>query len=167
MNRVTTRYCVYEHILDDTVFYIGYGQLKRAYHLYSRKRRWSEYVKNRRKDVTVKIVREFDNPEEAKQFEIEWSIRRREEGCPIVGLIGNYHDPEQDQLFSKSRSGKLHTTETKEKISRKVRESMNKPEIREHLSQMKKGQKLSEEHKRKISEGMKRYKQKIRKGVRK
>lgn len=66
-----TNYYVYIHLLDNIPFYIGYGKDRRAYNLYARKRRWLEYVKDRRDDVQVEIIRWFDTAKEAKNYEIQ------------------------------------------------------------------------------------------------
>ena len=151
--------CVYIHKLDNVPFYIGYGSKERAYNLYSRKRRWLEYVKDRRKDVQIEIIKWFNTAEEAKSYEIYLQKELRKEGYPIVGLIGNYHDKEQDTLQTAKTRGRHLTDEQKKHVSDGVKKGMSKPEVKAKLGKHCLGKQLSEERKRKISEGMKRYKE--------
>ena len=128
--------------------------MSRAYHLYSRKRRWLEYVKDRRKDVKVEIVKWFDTPEEAKRYEIALQKKLRLDGEPIVGLIGNFHDKEQDNLHSKKTKGRKLTIEQRKHISEQVKKAMAKPEVKRKLSEWQKGRHLTEEHKEHIRQSM-------------
>ena len=151
--------CVYIHKLDNVPFYIGYGSKERAYNLYSRKRRWLDYVKDRRKDVEIEIIKWFNTAEEAKSYEIYLQKELRKQGYPIVGLIGNYHDKEQDTLQTAKTRGRHLTDEQKKHVSDGVKKGMSKPEVKAKLGKHCLGKQLSEERKRKISEGMKRYKE--------
>lgn len=151
--------CVYVHKLDNIPFYIGYGSKERAYNLYSRKRRWLEYVKDRRKDVQIEIIKWFNTAEEAKSYEIYLQKELRKQGYPIVGLIGNYHDKEQDILQTAKTRGRHLTDEQKKHVSDGVKKGMSKLEVKAKLGKHCLGKPLSEERKRKISESMKRYKE--------
>lgn len=79
-----------------------------------------------------------------------------------MGIIGNYHDKEQDELQTSKTRGQKRTLEQKERIRQKTIEAQARPEVREKMRNAKLGKTLSGEHKRKISEGMKRYREKQR-----
>ena len=53
-------------------FIFGYGKNRRASNLWARKRRWLEYVKDRRKDVKVQYLATDLALEQAKQLEIKY-----------------------------------------------------------------------------------------------
>lgn len=120
------QYYVYEHLLDNTPFYIGYGHGKRAYiRDSSRSKFWREFVKNRTKEVQVHIIVNNLTKIEAIQLEKDYQIKRRDEGYNIVGVIGNTGGqfckgkiPWNKGLKGEGTSmyGKKHSNEAKEKM---------------------------------------------------
>lgn len=131
-------------------FIFGYGKDRRASNLWARKRRWLEYVKDKRNDVKVQYLATDLSLEQAKELEIKYQIRYRELGYPIVGLIGNQTDEE----FSKRQSAKLRgikrTDEQKEHYRQAMRKRIQNGETFERLDFT--GKHHTEETKRKISE---------------
>ena len=120
------QYYVYEHLLDGIPFYVGYEHGERAYiRDSSRSRFWKEFVKDRKKEVEVRIIVDKLTKTEAIQLEKEYQIKRREEGFNIVGVIGSTGGqfckgkiPWNKGLKGEGTSmyGKKHSEETKEKI---------------------------------------------------
>lgn len=131
-------FCVYEHLLDGKVFWVGSGDLNRPRKFSNRSDRWKRYVQDRTKEVEVKIIKQFENYEDAYKYEIELSKKLRQNNEPIQGLIGKYLDKEAKQKCSNCFKGRHHTDEAKIKISEK-----------------KKGVSLSEEHKNNLSKSHK------------
>ena len=117
-------YVVYEHWLDGKCFCVGSGTKYRPKNFKSRKRAWQEYVNGRYDDVIVKIVKTFDDRQEAYDYEIEHHKEMVKLGHPIQNLLGN----------SGYWTGK------------------KRPDIGEKLSKSLTGRHLSEEHKLHISE---------------
>lgn len=144
-------YCVYEHVLDDEVFYVGHGNEKRPYVTCNRSKEWWDYVKDRKDDVQIKIIKKFESKNEAYNFEIEWSIKRRNEGYHIQGLIGRKWSDEAKRKMS----NKKISDEQRQKLSNAMKGRRLSEEHKKKLSSSHKGKKLSEEHKRNISIGEK------------
>lgn len=117
-------YVVYEHWLDGKCFCVGSGTKYRPKNFKSRKRAWQEYVNGRYDDVIVKIVKTFDDRQDAYDYEIEHHKEMVKLGHPIQNLLGN----------SGYWTGK------------------KRPDIGRKLSKSLTGRHLSEEHKRHISE---------------
>lgn len=120
------QYYVYEHILDNVPFYVGYGHGKRAYiRDSSRSRFWKEFVKDRAKEVEVHIIVDNLTKAEAIQLEKDYQIKMRDEGYNIVGVIGSTGGqfckgkiPWNKGLRGEGTSmyGKKHSDEAKEKM---------------------------------------------------
>ena len=102
-------YYVYEHYLDDELFYIGKGKGKRCLDLESRTRRWKAKVNGRENDVVVKIIETFKTEEEALMFE-----RRRiiqfSKTCQLTNFVFNNNAYEYDEeLYEKKFAKQFHT----------------------------------------------------------
>lgn len=117
-------YVVYEHWLDGKCFCVGSGTKYRPKNFKSRKRAWQEYVNGRYDDIIVKIVKTFDDRQEAYNYEIEHHKEMVKLGHPIQNLLGN----------SGYWTGK------------------KRPDVGKKISKSLTGRHLSEEHKRHISE---------------
>lgn len=141
-------YVVYEHWLDDKCFCVGSGNLKRPKAFGCRKRAWQEYVGDRRKDIEVKVIKEFETKEEAYNYEIEHHKEMVAKGHPIQNLLGNASywagkkRPDIGTKVSKALKGRHLTEEHRKHIS-------------ENNTRANKGKPMSEESRRKLSESMK------------
>lgn len=142
-------YVVYEHWLDGKCFCVGHGTKYRPKNFGSRKRAWQNYVGDRRNDIVVKIIKEFETKEEAYDYEIEHHKKMIEEGYPIQNLLGNagYWEgkkrPEIGEKLSKSLAGRHLTEEHKRHIS-------------ENNGRGNKGKSMPEERKQKLSDSIRR-----------
>lgn len=151
---------VYEHWLDNKCVYVGYGEPYRPYSTHRSSIYW-DVVQNRFNEVDVRIIKEFEDKEEAKQFEIKWSIKRRKEGHPIIGYIGN-HPTEIHKEKLRNANKHKWTEEEKRLQSERVKQEWidgkydNRKIDYNKVSNSLKGHKISEETKKKISESLKR-----------
>lgn len=75
------RYCVYEHVVDGAVCYVGMGQWNRPFES-SRNELWDEIV-GTANEIQVRIVAWFDDEASARFFEAE-VIRQRNPACNIM-----------------------------------------------------------------------------------
>lgn len=146
-------YYVYLHSLDGIPFYIGYGKDRRAVNLWARKRRWKDYVKDRVSDVKIQYLATNLSEEKAKELEVEYQIKYRELGYPIVGIIGNIPDKEAKERQIAKLKGQKRTEEQKEHY----RQSMLKRIENGFKVSMeyRKGKPLTQETKDKISMALK------------
>ncbi len=62
------RYCVYHHICDGEIFYVGSGVPERPFARTDRGRKWMSYV-SEHPEYTVEIVARFYRVEDARSFE--------------------------------------------------------------------------------------------------
>lgn len=62
-------YYVYEHYLDNKLFYIGKGSGERCFYYRGRSKSWKSVVNGREKEVVVKIKRVFKKEDEALRYE--------------------------------------------------------------------------------------------------
>lgn len=62
-------YYVYEHYLDNKLFYIGKGSGKRCFHYRDRSKRWNKVVGGREKEIIVKIKMTFSSENGALRYE--------------------------------------------------------------------------------------------------
>ncbi len=121
-------YYVYQHRRNDTgkVFYVGKGKSKRCLQKTNRNKHWNNITNLT--DYTIEILHENLSEEVACLIEIGLITKYKNEGL----ILCNY------TIGGDGLSGYVHTDEAKIVMSRK-----------------KKGFKLSEDHKRKISESSK------------
>lgn len=140
-------YVVYEHWLDGKCFCVGSGTKYRPKNFKSRKRVWQEYVNGRYDEVVIKIVKTFDDRQEAYDYEIEHHKMMVKLGHPIQNLLGNAgywtgkKRPDISEKLSKSLTGRHLTEEHKLHISQNNgRGNLGKP--------------MSEERKKKLSQSM-------------
>lgn len=146
------KYCVYEHWLDGVCFYVGKGLTKTRPYKFSpsqRNQNWKAYVKDRTKDIEVKIVETFDENAQALKKETELTLYYKNMGmcqangerygCSSFkhsnGFYGKKHTIETKKLISKTNKGrtgeknpfygKKHSEQTRkilsEKRSKKIR----------------------------------------------
>ena len=94
----------------------------------------------------------------------EQKLYYKRPACELIFLTHSEHTilhnqnrkSDWNKKISESEKGKIVPKEICALISIKTKIAMAKPEVRQKISNAKKGKKLSEEHKRKISESMKR-----------
>lgn len=111
-----TNYYVYIHILDNKIFYVGYGQNRRYNNVWARKRRYKEYVNGREYDVICKILHNNLTKECAEAWEIYYQLYYRQIGEPVIGLIGNKTDKEFHDLQSSKLKGRKRNPEANRKM---------------------------------------------------
>ena len=140
-------YVVYEHWLDGKCFCVGSGTKYRPRNFKSRKRAWQKYVNGRYDEVIIKIVKTFDDRQEAYDYEIEHHKMMVKLGHPIQNLLGNAgywtgkKRPDISEKLSKSLTGRHLTEEHKLHISQNNgRGNLGKP--------------MPEERKKKLSQSM-------------
>lgn len=92
-NMQIKEYYVYEHYLDDKLFYIGYGTARRAYSFTQRRPRWKKIVGSRYDDVKVKIVAYFDTREEARKLETELIKKNDMAGVDLANIAHTKNPP--------------------------------------------------------------------------
>lgn len=63
------KYYIYEHYLDNKLFYIGKGSGGRAFDLLSRSHLWKTKVLGRESEVEIKIIAGFHDNGHAESFE--------------------------------------------------------------------------------------------------
>jgi hypothetical protein len=68
-------YCVYCHVKDGFVFYVGSGNVTRPFDITSRNLRWKAFAKD--SIVEVRILEWFARKDDAYISEIEWISRLR------------------------------------------------------------------------------------------
>lgn len=171
------KYHVYLHInpIKKEIFYVGYGQGKRAYHFKGRSQYWHNIV-NKYGDPIVVIVKKDISLKYAKKLEIAYIkiYGRRNMGLgPLVNLTnggegnnGVIVSKETKKKLSDSHKGLIpgnkgkkgyfkHTLESLQKISDTNKGKKHSEETKEKMSKNRKGitlgRKLTEEHKNKIS----------------
>ena len=139
-------YYVYEHIRNDTgqIFYVGKGLGKRAFSKHHRNRHWN-FVVDKANGYTVNFLKENINEELALLCEIERINQLRR----LNIVLCNYTNG------GEGTSGYKHSNESKLKISEFSKKFMTgrkmSPESIKKMVDAKRGTKLTEEHKAKIS----------------
>jgi group I intron endonuclease len=124
------KFYVYIHTKPNgEVFYVGKGTAKRAYKTSQRNKFWWNVVK--KYGYEVKIVKYFDNEEDATNAEIKLVAKYRKANVRLVNLtdggdggVGRVCTDETRKRLSKAMSGEgngfyghNHTEEVKERIS--------------------------------------------------
>lgn len=122
-------YYVYEHLLDNYVFYVGMGNKNRPYDMICRNNKWKEFVKNRTNDVKVNIIFRTECYDEALNIETERTFLRIKEGYDLC----------------QTKAGKKFRKDIVVKIKQHTEEH------RHNLSKSMTGRKLSLEHRHNIS----------------
>lgn len=84
-----TKYYVYEHYLDDKLFYIGKGTEKRALDYLNRSELWKAKVDKREADVKIKIIAHFYDNLYAEAFEKMHIQNKIEEGQDLINIMYN------------------------------------------------------------------------------
>lgn len=59
------KWVVYSHVINGSIFYIGYGSICRAFDFNSRKMKWKNFVEMNGNQFEVKILSSFSSPLEA------------------------------------------------------------------------------------------------------
>jgi len=139
------KYVLYRHIRPDKdeVFYVGIGQLKRAYQFYKgRNKHWKNIFNINNKNIEIEILLEELTWEQACVKEIEFIqlYGRRDLGlgtlCNMTnggeGAVGRKKSLETIQKFKQTMSkqphpmkDKTHTPEARQKISESSRRPMH------------------------------------------
>ena len=176
-NNENRRFYVYEHIRKDnnTCFYVGKGTGNRAYNLDRGNFHngvCEEY------GCRVKIIKDGLTEEEAFKLErerIEDYVITFGYGAPIEGyddydhnlpyltnftwggegVSGRKHSEEEKQKMSKAKKGKKNSKEHNKNISKAKKGKKNSKEHNKNISKALKGIKLSEQTRRKMSESQK------------
>jgi hypothetical protein len=159
---------VYKHVRLDKnePFYIGIGNLERAYTKRSRNTYWKHIVKS--VPYKVEILFEGLSSEDACQKEIELIkfYGRKDLGTGILANLtdggdlppnhkGKVRSDEFKKKCSEARKGVKLSEESKKKMSESRKGIKPSEETLKKLSEIRKGKKFSEEHKKKISESQK------------
>lgn len=159
---------VYKHVRLDKnePFYIGIGNLERAYTKRSRNKYWKHIVKS--VPYKVEILFEGLSSEDACQKEIELIkfYGRKDLGTGILANLtdggdlppnhkGKIRSDEFRKKCSESRKGVKLSEEHKKKMSESRKGIKPSEETLKKLSEARRGKKFSSEHKRKISESQK------------
>ena len=108
-------YYTYTHsIPDGKVFYVGKGKEGRAYSTSDRTLAWRKVVEDNQ-GVTMKIVKHFENEDDAFAHEIELITQFKDDGCKLVNLtsggkgVMDYCFTEENRLSrSKALTGYKH-----------------------------------------------------------
>jgi len=163
--------------MTNDVFYVGIGINKeRAYRFGSNKRNkyWNNYVKKHGIPI-VEIVHEVQSRKEAEKLELEYIAkygRRIDNSGQLVnitiggdgGSLGTKHSAEHRKKIADANRGRTHTEQAKANF----KAAQNRPEVLAKQAEIKKskewldkqraaklGGKLTEQHKAKISIGLK------------
>lgn len=105
---------VYEHWLDGQCFYVGKGSYSsnRAYNFYNccRNEDWVNYVSNRHNEIKVVIVKEFEDEDEAYDYEKIVSEKRLLQNYPLqCRMIGKDKTTEKFINFRKGKKFPEHS----------------------------------------------------------
>ena len=171
------RFYVYEHIRKDnnTCFYVGKGTGNRAYNL--DRGNFHDSVRDEY-GCRVKIIKDGLTEEEAFKLErerIEDYIITFGYGAPIEGyddydhnlpyltnftwggegVSGRKHSEEEKQKMSKAKKGKKNSKEHNKNISKALKGIKLSEQTRRKMSESQKGRKNSEEHNKNISKATK------------
>ncbi len=163
---------------NNEVFYVGIGQKKeRAYRVDGKHRNqiWHKYVKKHSIIPIVEIVHEFETRAECVEMELkyisEFGRKCDGSGCLVnitIGGDGGCLGMKQTDEHIEKRAVYSRGKKYGEEARLKMKEAQNRPEVKakhaaiksdpiwlEKQRQAKIGKKLTEEHKKKISEGNK------------
>ena len=151
------RYYLYRHIRCDTndVFYVGYGTKKerkpncvidsysRAFDKQLRSLAWKSIVA--KTDYTIEIILESDNKDfihiKEKEFINLYGRRDLNKGNLVNfsnggdGNQGYKLSESHKELISQQHKGRVHSPETKKKISKKIKGLKRSPEVVEAMRQ--------------------------------
>lgn len=107
------KYYVYEHLLDGEVFYVGKGSGNRYLQMgYARNRYWNNFVGDRINDVEKRIVKYFENEDDAYIYEEELIYKYKKKGlCKCNIAIGRVLIKETKQLTSVNKKLMLEDEE--------------------------------------------------------
>lgn len=149
----------YAHLKpDNSVFYIGKGQRRRAWDKVSRSKRWKQAVEEAG-SYKVQVLAKWETEQDAFEHEIFLIACFKDMGVQLVNLSkGGYgasgYRHREDTLFQFSESrkghansffGRLHSEETRRQISESKKTNPSRPWL---------GKPRSEETRRKISEAL-------------
>ena len=159
-NNESRKFYVYEHIRKDnnTCFYVGKGTGDRAHNLDRGK--FHDSVRDEY-GCRVKIIKDGLTEEEAFKLErerIEDYVITFGYGAPIEGYDDYYHNLPYLTNFTwggEGVSGRKHSEEEKQKMSKAKKGKKNSKEHNKNISKALKGIKLSEQTRRKMSESQK------------
>ena len=146
-------YCVYFHLYDGKIFYVGYGGKKRPYDVGSRNKDWNLYVSK----IPLYNVEIFQNKFDFNSKEaLDWERY-------FIHLYGRKGIDENGCLFNKSiggskgAEGSTHECPKwlKTKLSEIHSNKLVSKETRIKISMARKGMKFTEKHKQNISNSKK------------
>ena len=115
--------------------------------------RWTRHLKKHGFDITTEIIGEYYNKEDLKRqgiyYSTLWNVKESTEWANLT---------EENGMGGDLRSGKIHTNQSKKKISESKKGTKHSDETKAKISSSLKGKEpwnknrgLSEEHKQKIS----------------
>lgn len=162
---INKKYYVYIWYIKETneIFYVGKGSGNRYKSMKDR----NSYFKNIRKkyDCDYKIVKCFDNEEDAYDFELKLGMQLKEQGqaraCHILGQTNKFVSNEVRKKISKTLTGnvpwdkgKKLTEEHKAKLRAAHLGKKQSEEHKKHISEALQGHAVSEETRKKMSSSM-------------
>ena len=159
------KYYVYIWFLVDTkeVFYVGKGSGNRVTSMKDRNRHFRNIRSKCRCDY--KIVRYFDNEEDAYNYELELGIEYKSKGqawcCYVLGKVDKFVSNEMKKKISKTlkgntpwNKGKKTSQDTKEKLRLAKLGKKQSEETKKRRSISLQGHKVTRKTKRKIASSM-------------
>lgn len=123
------KFYVYEHWLNGECLYVGKGSGKRAFDFKQRREDYKNLLCKFGDEIEVKIVKNFDNEEDALKFEKELQIEHFKNGH--VKYCRDLHlSPSHNPMY-----GKRHSEESLEKMRKWKLANPTTPETAKKISQ--------------------------------
>ncbi len=134
--QMTDNFYIYLHRKksDNTIFYVGKGNRRRAYRTTNRNTYWNNVVSKH--GLKVEILFSGLSNEEALQVEKDVIAELKYFGEALTNLTDG----------GEGCAGKVHSEETKRKMSLAALGRVNSEEAKKKMSQSRKGRKLSKTH---------------------
>lgn len=120
-------YYVYEHYLDNELFYIGKGSGERCFTYNSRSQAWKNLVNNREKEIVVKIKKTFENENEALIFE-KYIINEMSKKYELTNIVYNSEFKKHEEYAVKSNittSKPIFNRSIKKNVSQEIKSLEN------------------------------------------
>lgn len=114
-----TPFCVYKHVMESTVFYVGMGSISRAFDAGNRNKIWRQYAGNR--DFLVEVI-SLHETEESAHKEEKHLIEQWRPACNMRGT-GRDFPPERRAAITARLMGHPCNAETRAKISDRIRKA--------------------------------------------
>lgn len=119
-----SKYYIYEHYINNELFYIGKGQKLRALELNGRSKRWNKRVEENggTDEVTIEIIAHFDVNEEALNFKKKHIKKMYHSKANLVNFNYNNNIP----LNIKNKKLNVNVTVPKEYLDKSLTTQMKK-----------------------------------------